>query len=277
MAIHYLLQFPFHRGLYHKHKKIGNFTDKSQPEWQRYKKTCEVEGVPIPPKPKLIEKIGDINNLVNRTWTEEELQQKLKDSGVLTSKFVPIERNRIGNLIKEAKREGNLEQVEALEQELITLEGPKLAYSTSMKPSPKKNTGMSQQDRLAILNKQNRAKNAQDVRQAQIKERRAHKATQAAIARGEIVDEDFSRRLKTTAKFKHDVAQTTLGKTDSGASTPAVGTPDLSAKKPGTPIPYMQKLQNEQKKGLPTIRRPLMDDDVIGAIDLGIDIDIDDI
>lgn len=187
----------------------------------------------------------------------------------------------MNNLIKEAKSANNDAKVEELQKELDALDGPKLAYSTSMQPSPKKTTtpaGMSQQERLAVLNRQNRRKNAEDVRQAQINERRAAKMTEAAIARGEVVTEDHSKRLKTRAKFKHDVADAFVKKTDSdrsGTNTPTIGTPNLSAKKSG-PLPHLARLQaaNADQKGLPTIRRPLMDDDIIGAIDLGIEIDI---
>lgn len=250
-------------------------TNHQQAEWSRYKNTCLAEGVAIPTKPKLIGKIDDINNLVNRTWTEAELQEKLTKSGALINKFIPIERNRIANAIKDATVRGDEKDLVLLKKELADLDGPKLAYSTSMQPSPKKNAtpqGMSQQERLAILNKQNRQKNQQEVRQAQINERRAHKLAEAAIARGEEVVTDHSRRVVTKAKFKHDVAD--LDKpSGSGTSTPIISTPDLLAKKVSTPVPYLQKLQND-KKGLPTIRRPLMDDDIIGAIDFDIDIEI---
>jgi RNA polymerase-associated protein RTF1 len=209
----------------------------------------------------------------------------LTKSGALINKFIPIERNRLNNLIKEANGRGDEEKVEALKKELETLDGPKLAYSTSMQPSPKKPStqpgGISQQERLAIKNKENRRKNAEDVRQAQINERRAAKATEAAIRRGEVVVEDHSRRLRTRAKFKHDVTETVVKKTDSeasGTTTPVVGTPNLSAKK-STALPHLAKLQaaSGNKNGLPTIRRPVMDDDIIGSIDFGIDIDIDEI
>lgn len=254
----------------------------TEAEWNRYKQTCLVEGVPLPTKPKLTQKITDINNLVNRSWTEAELQEKLKKSGALVNKFIPIERNRLNNLLKEAKASGNVEKEEALKKELESLDGPKLAYSTSMQPSPRKTppkSGLSQQERLAILNKQNRRKNVEEVRQAQINERRAAKMTEAALARGEAVPEDTSRRLKTRAKFKHDVADTGVKKTDSersGTNTPSAGTPKLSAKKPSTPLPHLAKLHagNGEKSGIPTIRRPLMDDDIIGAIDLGIDLEL---
>jgi RNA polymerase-associated protein RTF1 len=237
------------------------------------------EGIPLPTKPKLATKINDINFLVNRSWTEAELQEKLTKSGALVNKFIPIERNRLTNLLKEAKNRGDDERVEQIQKELADLDGPKLAYSTSMQPKKNSNpSGLSQQERLAVLNRQHRRENAEKVRQAQINERRAAKMTEAALARGEVVPEDTSRRLKTRAKFKHDVADTYgAKKTDgerSGTSTPVIGTPNLSAKKPSTPLPLLAKLQSSDTKSLPTIRRPIMDDDIIGAIDLGIELEL---
>lgn len=196
------------------------------------------------------------------------------------AKFVPIERNRLNNLIKEAKARDDEEKVASLQKELEALDGPKLAYSTSLQPSPRKTapaTGVSQQERLALLNRENRRKNIEEVRQAQINERRAAKLTEAAIARGEVVAEDHSRRVKTRAKVNHDVSEVFGSKNEgSGASTPAVGTPSLSAKKPSTPLPHLAKLQASKTdgKGMPTIRRPLMDDDIIGSIDLGIELEL---
>ncbi|KAH7350812.1 hypothetical protein BKA65DRAFT_499052 [Rhexocercosporidium sp. MPI-PUGE-AT-0058] len=247
-------------------------------EWNRFKVTCQAEGVALPTKPKLNQKMADINNLINRSWTEAELQEKLTKSGALVQKFIPIERNRLNGLIKEAKARGDTAKEEELRKELDALDGPKLAYSTSLQPSPKKSTtapGMSQQERLAILNRQNRRKNAEEVRQAQINERRAAKQIEAAVARGEVVTEDHSRRLKTRAKFKHDVADAFGANTSerSGTNTPSASTPNLTAKKPTNPIPHLQKLQAE-KKGIPSLRKPLMDDDIIGSIDFGIDIEI---
>ncbi|KAK2625019.1 hypothetical protein QTJ16_005388 [Diplocarpon rosae] len=248
-------------------------------EWNRYQQTCKVEGVRLPTKPELIQKIQDINGLIHRSWTEAELQEKLTKSGALLQKFLPIERNRLNGLIKEARASGNQVKEDQYQKELEALEGPKLAYSTSLKPSPKKSAiapGQSQQERLAILNRQNRAKNAEEVRQAQINERRAARRIEAAVARGEQVVEDHSRRLKTRAKFKHDVANAygTNIEEQSGTNTPAINTQDASAKTPVTPIPTLVKLQTE-RKGIPTLRRPLMDDEIIGSIDLGIDLDLE--
>jgi RNA polymerase-associated protein RTF1 len=240
---------------------------------------CQSEGVPLPLKPRLVNKIADINNLVNRTWTEAELQEKLKRSGVLSTKTLPIERNRINNLIKEAKNRGDEDAVARLRDELATLEGPKLAHGTSLSAAAKKPSsgGLSQQERLAVLNKANRKKNIEEIRQAQINERRAAKMTEAALARGEVVAEDHSRRVKTRAKFKHDVSEG-VKKTDtdrSGSNTPAIGTPTSSAKVVTSSLPPIVKVQgNGEQKGLPGIRRPLVDDDIIGSIDLGIEIEL---
>ncbi|KAK6583968.1 hypothetical protein PZA11_003698 [Diplocarpon coronariae] len=236
-------------------------------------------GVRLPTKPELIQKIQDINGLIHRSWTEAELQEKLTKSGALLQKFLPIERNRLNGLIKEARANGNQVKEDQYQKELEALEGPKLAYSTSLKPSPRKSAtapGQSQQERLAILNRQNRAKNAEEVRQAQINERRAARRIEAAVARGEEVVEDHSRRLKTRAKFKHDVADAYGANTEerSGTNTPAINTPNIAAKTPITSIPSLVKLQSE-RKGIPTLRRPLMDDEIIGSIDLGIDLDLE--
>lgn len=245
-----------------------------QREYNRYETVCKGEGVTLPPKIKLVDKITDINNLVNRSWTEEELQAKLKRSGALTAKFLPIERNRITNLLKEAKVRGDHEAVAQFTEELEALDGPKLAHGTSLS-TPRKIPGkLSEQERLAALNRENRRKNVQEIRQAQINERRAARQTEAALARGEIVVEDHSRRVKTKAKFKYDVTEGTKKEGDSGTSTPAASTPKLPAK-PSYLLPHIAKLQKvTDKKGLPTIHRPIMDDDIIGAIDLGIELDL---
>jgi len=251
----------------------------SKAEWNRYKQTCLAEGVALPTKPKASKKIDDINALVNRTWTEEELQEKLNKSGALKNKFTSIERSRLNELLKEAKSSGSEDLVVEIKAQLDALEGPKLAFNTSMHSSPKKpkaSNVLSEQERLAQLNLENRRKNAEEVRQALIKERRAVLAAEAALARGETVVEDHSRRVKTRAKFKHDVNDLGKDTSRSGTNTPAVNTPTINAQKDAAPLPHIAQLQqsNSEKNGLPTIHRPVFDDDIIGSIDLGIEIEL---
>jgi RNA polymerase-associated protein RTF1 len=104
---------------------------------------------------------------------------------------------------------------------------------------------------------------------------REQRRIEAAIARGEDAVVDHSRRVRTRAMLKHDVNKDS----GSGASTPAkVATPKLSPKKEAV-LPHMAKLHAEMEKqkqngGIATMRRPLCDDDIIGAIDLGIEIEL---
>ncbi|APA11545.1 hypothetical protein sscle_08g063150 [Sclerotinia sclerotiorum 1980 UF-70] len=247
----------------------------TEAEWQRYKQNCIADGIPVPTKPKLMQKCAEINALVNRPWTEAELQEKLKKSGVLTEKWNATERVRLNNAIKEQKALGNTEMEEKYRSELEALENSKLAYGTTLKSTPKKMVH-SQQDRLAELNRLNRRKNIEEVRQAQINERRAARQAEAAIARGEVVDEDHSRRVKTRATFKHDHT----GGKDSATATPVSGTstnntPKLVAKKDALPVPNFSKLQTSMKGGVPGFRKPLMDDDIIASIDIGISDDLE--
>ncbi|POS87104.1 hypothetical protein EPUL_002065 [Erysiphe pulchra] len=223
-------------------------------EWSRYEKTCKSEKVPLPSKAKLCAKIDDINNLVNRSWTEAELQEKLTKSGALLNKFIPIERNRLKTLIKEAKSLDDEAKVAKYQKELEKLEGTRLTSNTPVKSS---STSLNQQERLAILNRENRRKNAEQVRQAQINERRALKMAEAAIARGESHDVSDSPSYKKVE-----------GKYSSPHSSPA----PVSKHKPTAT--YLNKFTLEKKSGIPTVRRPLMDDDIIGAIDLGIELEL---
>lgn len=240
--------------------------------------------MPLPTKPKCAQKVADINALINRSWTEAELQAKLAKSGALKGKHLGIEKQRLLDLIADAKAKGDFEKEEAYQQELSKLDGPKLAFNTSVNSSAKKHApespSMSQQDRIALLNKQNRKKNVEEVRQAQIAERRKAKAIQAAIARGEAVAEDHSRRVKTVAKTSHDVTESfDAQKTDSGVGTPTTpgGTSQSAKKATNELVAKLQAAKNQQKTngGFRGISKPLVDDEIIGALDLGIDIDIE--
>lgn len=251
----------------------------TEAEFIRFQKFCQSENVPIPTKQKLENKADDINNLIHRTWTEAELQEKLVRSGALMQKQLPLQRTRIINEIKDAQATGNEERVEELRAELAKLEGPKLAFNTSMTAKARKgagNTGghKAQQERIAQLNMENRRKNTEAVRQAQINERRAAKRVEAAIKRGEVVVEDHSKRVKTRAIFKHDVSDTLQKKDveESGTNneTTKVAAKVVSHSTPKTP----QYTNNGNTKGLPGLRRPLQDDDIIASIDLGIELEL---
>lgn len=247
-------------------------------EYKRYMQTCLVEKVNVPTRRQLAAHVGRIDALVNRSWTEAELTEKLRRSGALAAKYKSVDRNKLTKRLNQAKLLGDVERQEEIKAELAALDGPKLAFGTSLHKTPAQ-TGpktLSQQDRLAIINQENRRKNAEEVKAAQLREMREQRRIEAAIARGEDAVVDHSRRVRTRAVLKHDVNK----ETGSGASTPAkVATPKLSPKKESEVLPHMAKLHAEMEKqkangGIATMRRPLCDDDIIGAIDLGIEIEL---
>ncbi|KAF7563019.1 hypothetical protein G7046_g1117 [Stylonectria norvegica] len=254
----------------------GKFSDN---ELARYKVVCHNEGVTLPTKDFLSDKIDAINSLINHKWTSEEIKARLAKKNELRRRFDPAEREKVARLLEEARERGDDRKVENLQEQLDKLGNQRLAFKTSLGLSkldaPK---AQSEQDRLAERNRENRRLNGEAVRKAQLKERTKSREIEAAIKRGEAVGGDMSRRLRTKAKFVYDVNEKVEGKAanGSGTSTPANGTPKTTAAKQQL-LPHLSKLHDEkfsEKKGIPTIHKPLMDDDVIGALDLDIDIEI---
>ncbi|KAK2615641.1 hypothetical protein N8I77_002383 [Diaporthe amygdali] len=258
----------------------------TEAEWNRYQIVCGKDSITIPKKPELAQKVDDINRLLNRSWTDEELSEKLKRQTLLRDKFSGAERARLEQEIAEARRHGNDTLADELQENLDKMPAPRLAFSTTLKKaSPVKPSGPTQQDRLAEKNRLNRQLNAKQVREAQIAERR--KAREVLTDKGgDDTDggDPSSRRAGARKKFAagardggggNNALNSTAG---SGASTPANGTPKLGAQNPVPP--HVAKLREQQeaaangKGGVPKIHRALTDDDIIGSLDLDIDVEI---
>jgi RNA polymerase-associated protein RTF1 len=243
--------------------------------------------VPVPKKAALVDKIDDINRLVNRSWTEQELTDKLNRQNKLKSKFSGAQRERVQKALEAALAAGNQDKAAKLQEELDKLPAPRLAFRTSLTPASGTPSGtpqrekLSQQERLAQINAENRRKNAEAVRQAQLKERAKAREIEARIQRGEQVDADMSRRVRTKPQFIHesDQAKAAAKKRDLSVVSSQTASPGPAAKPKEPLLPHMEKLkqlqqQSVNKAGVAVIHKPLMDDDIIGALDLDIDIDI---
>jgi RNA polymerase-associated protein RTF1 len=238
--------------------------------------------VALPTKASLSDKIDEINGLINHKWTSEEIKARLARKNELRKRFDPAERERVSRLLEEARERGDDDKVEELQEQLDKMGSQRLAFRTSLGPAKNQEASSrrdTEQDRLAERNRENRRLNAEAVRRAQLKERQRTREIEQALQRGEHVDDDPSRRVKTKAKFVHDVHELIEKKsaTASGTSTPtANGTPKSNSVTKSMPA-HLAKLQLEkhaEQKGVPTIHKPLMDDDVIGALDLDIDVEI---
>lgn len=273
-----------------------------QAEWNRYKQVCLSEGLSVPTKPELVDKIDDINRLVKRTWTEQELSEKLKRQNALHAKYSGVERDHLTRQLEMARARGDEAAVSRLQDKLDNLEVPRLAFRTSLTPAKKKaeSKGPSQQEKLALLNAENRRRNAEAVRKAQLLERA--RAREKELRLEQRVDRDHGNgrpvlSIKSARDISHEnlsdsgVSSNNNNNNNSGASTPAAAngtTPKFAAQKPASSsssssslllLPHIAKLQEQQrsqaKAGMPVIHKPLMDDDIIGALDLDIDVEID--
>ncbi|KAI9889744.1 MAG: hypothetical protein M1814_005043 [Vezdaea aestivalis] len=260
----------------------------TEAEFNRYRTFLEGEGTKLPGLAALESKITDINTLVNRKWTDEEITEKINRSGVKANRFRPIELARLNGRRREAALKGDDEAVAAVDVEITALDQGKLAYGTVLfKKEDDTPKPPSQQERLAQLNRANRKLNTEEIRRAQIAERKADREAAAAVARGEQAPNAFAR-VKTRAKTHHDVndpgiakSRSVLGDLSSDdrsrANTPVGGSrantpnPLGTPKRSGTPSLKVPGEKTE-RKGIATFRRRIMDDEAIAS--LGIELDI---
>ena len=217
----------------------------------------------------LSSKCDGIHALLNRSWTASEIEAKLQKSGVVAAQFGVQLRERLVSDRERAIADGDEATIAKLDQELATLDGPKIfnpnngAAKTAVIKPP------TQQERLAALNRANRKANQEEIRKAQLAEKRREQKLHEAVMRGEAVANPFAR-VKTRAKVVHDVTLVNKGIDDlfgeasdrSRAVTPVPGVP----KKNGATVvkPGPASLAKQKR----------MDDEIMASMDLGIEIDI---
>ncbi|KAL8898404.1 MAG: hypothetical protein Q9207_006715 [Kuettlingeria erythrocarpa] len=257
-------------------------------EFNDYKNMMVEADLTLPTKASLIAKIDDINRLINHQFTGEEIQQKLERAGVFQQRFANIERTTLLDRRRKAEARGDEAAVAKCNEELAVLDGPKLAFGTSLYKEPPKSTnvGPTQQERLAELNRANRKANTEEVRKAQRAEKRAQALAQRAIERGEAVADPFAR-VKTRPRTNYDASDQHLavpkatnkavddlfegGSKDTSRAGSRASTPMQNG---AAKVINLPKPPQQMANGLPKVGRRNMDDEVIGAMDLGIDIDI---
>ncbi len=239
-------------------------------------------GKTLPTKSFLVSKLADFTAVVNHQFTDAELTEKLKRQGIIQKKDAYFERNSINTRRRAAELKGDEAAIAKCDAELAALDGPKLKYGTFLvdpKAKPAVPAGPTQQERLAELNKANRKANRENVRKAQLAERKADRINREAVQRGEAMPNSFAR-VKTYAKTHHDAKETLnpLLARQNGSSrdvsrsgTPAAATtPKVEATKPLLP----NAAEKLTASGMPILGNRHMDDEIIAAMDLGIDIEI---
>ena len=289
----------------------GRFSER---EFARYKGTLTTEQISLPRKSFLVAKIRDLNDMINYVFTNAEINQKLADSGVIEEREKKREKVILIGQRNNAEREGDRELMQQIDEQIKAIDGPtKLAFGTSLhKASPQKDpTKKSEGERLAEINRANRKANTENVRRAQIAERKAAAEHRAKVERGEATADPFARvkilpkthfDAKTpTATPKQRLTEAEIAKriAEDKAKEDAVeqakknAMPEALAKlmegiadvQPGK-IDYAKydinyqfgKLSHKKLPGHESIfKRKLFDQEVLGTYDLGLHINLDDI
>lgn len=262
-------------------------TNKSQEELEGHKKFLRERGLQLPRVSSLDKKLEDLRRLVAYELTNDEITAMVDRKNFLRRKYDPETRERLQKSIEESREAGNHIFANQLQEELDSLGKPSgLAFRTSLTPQ-KQSADSMQQERLAQLNAENRRRNNEAVRRAQLAERqRARDAderqrardAEAKLAKGEAADEEEARRLRTKVGSVQgsETPAKSASKAGSGESTPAAnGTPGGAQKGVLPEVAKLQEKKFAEARGVPTIRKPLMDDDIIASLDLDIDVEIE--
>lgn len=227
-------------------------------------------------KTKLAAKVADINRLINHNFTAEELNEKLRKQGAFDHKKNILRRYDIERDLKFAKVNGDMERADQLQKELDQILNPNLSWGTTINKPVAPEKSLSEAERVHQINLRNQKLNYENVRRAQLEERKAARKAAAAVARGEATADPFMR-VRTIAKTHHDVSakpQDALKTADASlVETPKdsskLGTDSSSQvatpKSDGTP--------KKAKSGFMISYRN-NDDENIAALDLDLDIEI---
>jgi len=190
-----------------------------------------------------------------------------------------LKREKIAKRKLDAEEAGDAEEIMRCDAELAALENSAMSAvnghsNNAVKASPvKKAAAPNQQDQLAKLNMKNRAQTVQEVRKALLGDRRKHLLAREQEAKSRA---DDARKAEEAAKLlavPGDMKELFGDSDASRAGTPVPGgTPRRS--RAGTPSNGPKKEKSGVKAVLGAIGKKRMDDEVIGGLDLGIDVEI---
>ena len=209
----------------------------------------------LPSKSSLLVRLDNIHQLINHRWTDADIESKLRRSGIAQAKISTFERDRLNRARKAAVAREDEADIARIDGELLALEGPKLAFGTSLNGNssspakPKENSDAAAAARAKLAQK---PRPADSVRQRQLMEKRQKERAVAEAAR--------KRKLKEEEEAKKALLNPLFDEMSNDGSR--AGTPGMGEKK------------ERERTTVPTIKKKAMDDEIIGSMDLGIDIDI---
>lgn len=231
-------------------------------EYNRFVDTLQKDNMRLPSRKFLTTKLDAIHSLLNQNFTEETLQIKFAKQRAMEQKYDPVhiakqKRRDVTKRRHEAELAGDAEEVLRCDAELEALDNTGSSVNGSGKPKLPSAKPL-HQDHMAKLNQNNRTRNAQEVRQALILERKKLLKEREAAERKKAA----AARLSEKDLFGETPDGSRAGTPANGASTPKksrAGTPQVTAVRKGP---------------IGALKQKNLDDDVIGSLDLGIDVEI---
>lgn len=254
----------------------------TESEFADFQSTLADEGLRFPTRRLTSAKLADIHALLNHQWSEADIQGKMEKMQASRKAYIEFHRSRITRRRDDALARGDDVTAARCNKDLADLNlgnvvGGASAASKNRVAIKKED----QQSRLAALNKSNRKTNSEEIRKALVAETVARqKARAAAIARAKEEEErERSQNGNGAAEATGGGLQVPSmgddlfgdGSDISRAASPANGTPATGRSRASTPLPGGGL---KEKKSFGQFSKKKMDDEVIAAMDLEIDIDV---
>ena len=244
----------------------SKFTDR---EYDRYKTQLSQDSVRPPLLSFLQTKCTGIHDLLNRNWSDEDINERLRRANAVQSSVSERDKLQRERRAAEAKYdEGAIAKIDA---QLTSLEQRLPAPSRAV---PKKE--MTQQEKLAARNIANRKANIDNIRKAQIADRAKEKKLAEAMARGDVLGANTHARVKTIPKTIYKAEEMTWAR-DDGELDALFGSEATTRE--STPVPAPAKKLEVSKLaksglGIGSFSKKKKDEDLMATMDLGIEIDI---
>lgn len=234
----------------------------TEAEFSRFKAQLDVDSMSLPALSLLKRKSNDLRDLDSRGFTDEELSAMIakRNKDKVDTVGLHLKRERLKAAREEADRVGNQDEKWRIDKEIehiADMQRKALRTASAMDDG---------QSKLAKHNAAARQRNREEIRKAELEERR--RAREAAKGDNKPGSEFYNpfMRVKTRAKVVHEdpssVKQSSQEE-DVKKATDAVANTTLTGDAEGGAIPASQK--GGKKKGI---------DDVIASMDFGIDIEI---
>ncbi|QIW94702.1 hypothetical protein AMS68_000220 [Peltaster fructicola] len=242
-------------------------------EVTRYLDMLKEQRVRLPTRKALNTKLDQIHALLNRKWTDEDISSKINKQKAIEKKYDPanaanLAREKILKRKQAAEEDEDFDEIATCNAELQALEANSNGNALGRAPiAVKALKATTEQDRLAARNALTRKTNSEEVRKALLEERRREIAHREKV----IAEAKAKAAAEAEAKSKLQVPDADLF----GSDVSRAGTPSSSVKKLKTANGVRSSSQNGIKRPIGALRTEHKnDDDVIAAMDLGIDIEI---